>query len=102
MAKNAIQMKKQETQKDLTRESLPLNAPKTLQKKSSWFFSASFFSFSVDGTDSTPASVFQGLMEYARKQLPKLVLGSLLFGAGYVSLLLLFLLIYSHVFFIFL
>ncbi|KDO86082.1 hypothetical protein CISIN_1g000965mg [Citrus sinensis] len=81
-SKNVIQTKKQEMQKDLTRESSPVNAPKTLQKKSSRFFPASFFSSAVDGTESTQASIFQGLMEYARKQLPKLVLGFLLFGAG--------------------
>jgi hypothetical protein len=56
--------------------------------KSSRFFSASFFSFSGDETEVTAASVFQGLMESARKQLPQLVLGLLLFGTGYVLLLL--------------
>ncbi|KAJ7951121.1 K(+) efflux antiporter 2, chloroplastic-like [Quillaja saponaria] len=81
-SKNAIRKKKQEMLKDFTRESSPLNAPKTLLKKSSRFFSASFFSFTVDGTDFTPASVFQGLMLSARKQLPKLVIGLLLLGAG--------------------
>ncbi|CAK7348053.1 unnamed protein product [Dovyalis caffra] len=83
-SKSGVQTKKQETQKDLTRESSssPLSAPKALLKKSSRFFSASFFSFSGDGTELTAASVFQGLMESARKQLPKLVLGLLLFGAG--------------------
>ncbi|KAL5859759.1 hypothetical protein ACOSQ4_001055 [Xanthoceras sorbifolium] len=80
--KTVIQTKKQESQKDLMRESSPLTSPKALLKKSSRFFSASFFSFAVDGTEFTPASVFQGLIEYARKQLPKLVLGLLLFGAG--------------------
>lgn len=87
-SKNVVQIKKHETQKDLTGESSALNAPKALMKKSSRFFSASFFSFAVDGTEFTPASVFQGLIESARKQLPKLVLGSLLFGAGYVPLVL--------------
>ena len=43
--KNIVQTKKQETQKDLTRESSPINALKALPKKSSRFFSASFFSF---------------------------------------------------------
>lgn len=86
-SKNIMQVKKQESQKDLTRESSPLNAPKALLKKSSRFFSASFFSFAVDGTEFTPASVFQGLMESVRKKLPKLVLGFLLIGAGYVLLL---------------
>lgn len=79
-SKTAVQMKKQDTQK----ETSPSNVPKALLKKSSRFFSASFFSFSVDGTEFTPASVFQGLMESARKQWPKLIVGLLLFGAGYV------------------
>ncbi|KAF7844630.1 K(+) efflux antiporter 2, chloroplastic-like [Senna tora] len=78
---NAVQTKKQETQKDLTRDSSP-SAPKALLKKSSRFFPASFFSFAVDGTEFTPASVFQGLMESAQKQLPKVVLALLLMGAG--------------------
>ncbi|KAJ7962350.1 K(+) efflux antiporter 2, chloroplastic-like [Quillaja saponaria] len=81
-SKNAVQAKKQEMQKDFTREISPLHAPKALLKKSSRFFSASFFSFTVEGTDFTPASVFQGLMLSARKQLPKLVVGLLLLGAG--------------------
>lgn len=72
-SKTGVQTKKQETQKDLTRDSSMLNAPKILLKKSSRFFSASFFSFTVDGTD---------LMESARRQLPKLVVGMLLLGAG--------------------
>lgn len=77
------QAKKQETQKDLTREGSPLNSPKALLKKSSRFFSASFFSFTVDGTEFTPALVFQGLLDFTRKQLPKLVVGVVLLGAGY-------------------
>ncbi|PQQ14660.1 K(+) efflux antiporter 2 chloroplastic [Prunus yedoensis var. nudiflora] len=77
-SKNVVQTKKQETQKDLPRESSPSNAPKTVLKKSSRFFSASFFS----SADGTPTSVFQGLMEYARKQWPKLVVGIFLFGVG--------------------
>lgn len=87
-----VQTKKQETQKDLTREGSSLSSPKQLLKKSSRFFSASFFSFAVDGTEFTPASVFQGLVESTRKQLPTLVLGFFLLGAGYV-ILFLFLLI---------
>ncbi|XP_048421937.1 K(+) efflux antiporter 2, chloroplastic-like [Pyrus x bretschneideri] len=77
-SKNVVQAKKQETQKDLSRESSPLNSPKTLSKKSSRFFSASFFS----SADGTPTSIFRGLMEYARKQWPKLVVGMFLFGVG--------------------
>ncbi|KAK3021453.1 hypothetical protein RJ639_045642 [Escallonia herrerae] len=80
-SKNVVQTKKQEVQKDLTRDSSQINAPKASVKKSSRFFSASFFSF-VDGTEFTPASVFHGLLESARRELPKLVVGSLLVGAG--------------------
>ncbi|CAJ1817786.1 unnamed protein product [Sphenostylis stenocarpa] len=78
---NAVQTKKQETQKDLARDSSPF-APKALLKKSSRFFSASFFSFTEDGTEFTPASVFQGLILSVQKQLPKLIFGLLLMGAG--------------------
>ncbi|KAM7476395.1 hypothetical protein LguiB_023638 [Lonicera macranthoides] len=81
-SKNVVQTKKLETQKDWTRDGSPLNAPKALLKKSSRFFSASFFSFAGDGTEFTPGSVFRGLMESARKELPKLVVGSLLVGTG--------------------
>ncbi|XP_057754497.1 K(+) efflux antiporter 2, chloroplastic-like isoform X2 [Arachis stenosperma] len=79
---NSVQTKKQEMQKDLTRDSSSL-APKALLKKSSRFFSASFFSFTEeDGTEFTPASVFQSLMLSAKQQFPKLVLGLLFMGAG--------------------
>lgn len=81
-SRNVVQAKKQDTQKDFSRESSPSNAPKALLKKSSRFFSASFFSFAVDGTEFTPASVFQGVIESLRQQWPKLVVGLLLFGAG--------------------
>ncbi|KAM7512012.1 hypothetical protein LguiB_010887 [Lonicera macranthoides] len=81
-SKSTVPTKKQETQKDLTRDTSPFNAPKALLKKSSRFFSASFFSSDADGTEFTPVSVFHGLIESARKQLPKLVIGSLLIGAG--------------------
>ncbi|KAI8021600.1 hypothetical protein LOK49_LG03G02295 [Camellia lanceoleosa] len=79
-SKNVVQPKKQELQKDLARDSSPFYAPKALMKKSSRFFSASFFS--LDGTEFTPASLFHGLIKSARKQLPKLIVGSLLVGAG--------------------
>ncbi|CAJ1950075.1 unnamed protein product [Sphenostylis stenocarpa] len=82
-SKNVVQTKKQETQKDLTRDNSPV-APKTLLKKSSRFFPASFFSFTADETDYTPASVFHGLVESAQKQLPKLIVGLLLIGTGLV------------------
>ncbi|PSS11714.1 K(+) efflux antiporter 1 like [Actinidia chinensis var. chinensis] len=78
--KNVAQTKKQELQKDLPRDSSPLNVPKALLKKSSRFFSASFFS--LEGSEFTPASLFNGLIESARKELPKLIVGSLLIGAG--------------------
>ncbi|KAL0428901.1 UNVERIFIED_CONTAM: K(+) efflux antiporter 2, chloroplastic [Sesamum radiatum] len=77
-----IQSKIQEMQKESTRDSSSFTSPKALVKKSSRFFSASFFSFTADGEEFTPASVFHGLVESARNQLPKLVLGSLLVGAG--------------------
>ncbi|XP_057462074.1 K(+) efflux antiporter 2, chloroplastic-like [Actinidia eriantha] len=79
-SKNMNQTIKQESLKDLTRDSSLFNAPKALLKKSSRFFSASFFS--LDGSEFTPASLFHGLVQSARKQLPKLVVGSLLIGAG--------------------
>ncbi|KAL3814853.1 hypothetical protein ACJIZ3_016121 [Penstemon smallii] len=79
----AIQSKIQELQKESSRDSSPLNAPKALLKKSSRFFSASFFSFTADEEEYTPSSVFRGLVESARKQLPMLVFGSLLVGAGF-------------------
>ncbi|KAL7121304.1 hypothetical protein ACP275_02G174800 [Erythranthe tilingii] len=77
-----IQTKVNEMQKEATREST-VSSPKALVKKSSRFFSASFFSSNADEEEFTPASVFHGLLESARKQLPKLVLGSLLVGAGF-------------------
>ncbi|XP_027334038.1 K(+) efflux antiporter 2, chloroplastic-like isoform X2 [Abrus precatorius] len=80
-SKIVVQTKKQETQKDLSRDNSPI-APKTLLKKSSRFFPASFFSFTADETEYKPASVFHGLVESAQKQLAKLVLGLLLIGAG--------------------
>ncbi|KAK6162399.1 hypothetical protein DH2020_002240 [Rehmannia glutinosa] len=43
----------------------------------------------------TPASVFRGLVESARKQLPKLVFGSLLLGAGSLKMKLCFLAFYT-------
>ncbi|KAK4476570.1 hypothetical protein RD792_015727 [Penstemon davidsonii] len=69
----AIQSKIQEMQKESSRDSSPLNAPKALLKKSSRFFSASFFSFTADEEEYTPTSVFRGLVESARKQLPMLI-----------------------------
>lgn len=86
-SKNVVQTKKQDTQKDLTKDS-SASAPKKSVKKSSRFFSASFFSNSADESEFTPASFFEGLLESGKKQLPKLVLGLILFGAGYALLLL--------------
>jgi hypothetical protein len=82
-SKNVVQTKKQETQKDLTRDNAP-SAPKTSMKKSSRFFPASFFSSSTDEIDYSLASVFNGLVESAQNQLPKLIVGLLLIGAGCV------------------
>ncbi|TYI50723.1 hypothetical protein E1A91_D12G122200v1 [Gossypium mustelinum] len=78
----SVQSKKSESQKELTRETSPPNSSKSLLKKSSRFFPASFFSFTDDGTEFTPSSVAQSLLESARKQIPKLVVGVLLLGAG--------------------
>ncbi|KAK4794776.1 hypothetical protein SAY86_012770 [Trapa natans] len=79
--KNVVQTKKPETQKDLNKEN-PFSAPKALINKSSRFFSASFFSFTVNGTEFTAGSVFQNFIEDLNKPWPKLVLGLLLLGAG--------------------
>ncbi|XP_020218588.1 K(+) efflux antiporter 2, chloroplastic [Cajanus cajan] len=76
---NSVQTKKQETPKDLARDNSSF-APKSLLKKSSRFFPASFFSFPEDETE--PASVFQGLVLYIQKQFPKMIFGLLLMGAG--------------------
>ncbi|XP_055817326.1 K(+) efflux antiporter 2, chloroplastic [Solanum dulcamara] len=78
----SVQTVRQEVNKESAKDSSPLSAPKALLKKSSRFLPASFFSFPSDGEEFTPASVFQSLMESARNQLPKLVVGSLLMGAG--------------------
>ncbi|XP_047322296.1 K(+) efflux antiporter 2, chloroplastic-like [Impatiens glandulifera] len=79
-SKITAQTKKPDIQKDFTRDGSPLNSPKALLKKSSRFFSASFFS--SDDTEFSPTSFFQGLVESGWKQLPKLIVGSLLIGAG--------------------
>ncbi|PKU64194.1 K(+) efflux antiporter 2, chloroplastic [Dendrobium catenatum] len=84
--KVAYQGKKQELQsKDLTKDS-PLSVPKGLLKKSSRFFSASFFSFNVEGKEFTPATAFERLAAFAKKHVPNLVLGTLLLGLGTVLL----------------
>ncbi|KAH6767421.1 K+ efflux antiporter 2 [Perilla frutescens var. hirtella] len=77
-----IQSKVQERQKESTREGSALTSPKVLLNKSSRFFPASFFSFDADEEEFAPASVFRDLVESARRQLPKLLFGSLLVGAG--------------------
>ncbi|GJN25997.1 hypothetical protein PR202_gb13888 [Eleusine coracana subsp. coracana] len=78
--KPSKQGKKQETErKELTKG--PFSAPKALLKRSSRFFSASFFSSKADG-EFTPTSVFQGLMTSVQKLAPKVVVGVLLLGAG--------------------
>ncbi|KAL8208049.1 hypothetical protein R6Q57_007461 [Mikania cordata] len=81
--KNVVQTKKQETKKDFTKDNSPLYSPKALLKKSSRFFSASFFSLEGDGTEFTPAAVFQELSVSARKHLTKLLIGALLVGASF-------------------
>lgn len=78
--KSSKQAKKQDIERKEPTKG-PLSAPKALLKRSSRFFSASFFSSKVDG-EFTPTSVFQGLMTSLQKQAPKLVLGMLLLGAG--------------------
>jgi hypothetical protein len=78
--KPSKQGKKHETERKEPTKG-PLSAPKALLKRSSRFFSASFFSSKADG-EFTPTSVFQGLMASVRKQAPKLVIGVLLLGAG--------------------
>ncbi|KAH9622545.1 hypothetical protein KSS87_003048 [Heliosperma pusillum] len=80
--KSSVQSKKAEVQKDGTRDSSPSSTPKASVKKSSRFFSASFFSFAADGVEFTPASVFKGVVDSAKKQMPKLILGLLILGAG--------------------
>ncbi|XP_021717525.1 K(+) efflux antiporter 2, chloroplastic-like [Chenopodium quinoa] len=80
--KSAAQAKKLEIQKEVARDSSPPSSSKASVKKSSRFFSASFFSFDEDGEEFTPASVFRGVMDSAKKQMPKLIVGILLIGAG--------------------
>ncbi|KAJ8450199.1 hypothetical protein Cgig2_033393 [Carnegiea gigantea] len=80
--KNTLQAKKGEAQKDMAGDSSPSSTPKASLKKSSRFFSASFFSFDDDGEEFAPSSVFRGLVDSTKKQMPKLIVGLLLFGAG--------------------
>ncbi|XP_074263294.1 K(+) efflux antiporter 2, chloroplastic-like [Silene latifolia] len=80
--KSSVQSKKADAQKDGSRDSSPSSTPKSSVKKSSRFFSASFFSFAADGEEFTPASVFHDAIHSAKKQLPKLIVGLLLLGAG--------------------
>ncbi|XP_031503599.1 K(+) efflux antiporter 1, chloroplastic-like [Nymphaea colorata] len=77
-AKTLFQSKKQ----DIPKETTPPNAPKASLKKSSRFFSASFFSFKDDEAAFTPASVVHGFVTTARKELPKLLAGLLFLGVG--------------------
>ncbi|KAG0462007.1 hypothetical protein HPP92_020483 [Vanilla planifolia] len=85
-AKSAIQVKKQEIQQKDSNKDSTLSASKGFLKKSSRFFSASFFSFVVEGKDFTAASIFQRLVTFAKKQAPRLILGSLLLGMGAILL----------------
>ncbi|XP_026401286.1 K(+) efflux antiporter 2, chloroplastic-like [Papaver somniferum] len=85
-SKNVVQSKKQESQKDFSKDtSAPPSTPKA--NKSSRFFSASFFSFPADGAEATPASAFQGFVMTARQHLPKIVVGALLLGTGFTFFL---------------
>nr|CAD1830749.1 unnamed protein product [Ananas comosus var. bracteatus] len=82
-SRSTPQAKKSDVQhKDLTKDSTPLSAPKALLKKSSRFFSASFFSFDVEDEEFTPRMVFHELISFVRKQAPKLVVGILFLGMG--------------------
>ncbi|KAG0460564.1 hypothetical protein HPP92_020861 [Vanilla planifolia] len=85
-AKSAIQVKKQEIQQKDSNKDSTLSASKGFLKKSSRFFSASFFSFVVEGKEFTAASIFQRLVTFAKKQAPRLILGSLLLGMGAILL----------------
>ncbi|KAH9324123.1 hypothetical protein KI387_004301, partial [Taxus chinensis] len=76
----SFQQKKMEMPKDAAVNSVP----KASTKKSSRFFSASFFSFEDDGAEFTPGTVFSGFITSLRNQLPKLVVGMLLLSAGAV------------------
>ncbi|CAN6462403.1 unnamed protein product [Victoria cruziana] len=81
-AKSLFQSKKQ----DMPKETTPSNAPKSSLKKSSRFFSASFFSFKDDEAEFTPASFVHGFITTAQKELPKLFTGLLLLGVGTIFL----------------
>lgn len=81
-SKVSFQPKKVENPKDTPATTVP----KTSTKKSSRFFSASFFSFEDDGAEFTPATVFSGFVSSLKNQLPKLIVGMLLLGAGAVYL----------------
>ncbi|XP_075501077.1 K(+) efflux antiporter 2, chloroplastic-like isoform X2 [Primulina tabacum] len=69
---------------DRENEKLSLDIPKDPEADTEKLktIKTSFFS-SIEGDEFTPASVFHVLVESARKQLPKLVFGSLLVGAGF-------------------
>ncbi|XP_078175565.1 K(+) efflux antiporter 2, chloroplastic-like [Carex rostrata] len=70
-------MKKQEAQ-----QTSITSAPKSLIKRSSRFFSASFFSSDKDGTGFTLSSVFRGLAKFLRAHALKVVFGALFLGIG--------------------
>ncbi|KAJ4778264.1 Glutathione-regulated potassium-efflux system protein kefC [Rhynchospora pubera] len=75
--------KKQEAQqKDLTKDSTSTSSPKASVKKSSRFFSASFFSSDKDGTGFTLSSVSHGLAKFLRVHAPKVIFGVLFLGIG--------------------
>ncbi|VAH54755.1 unnamed protein product [Triticum turgidum subsp. durum] len=73
--------KEAEPDVDKSKQGKKQESSKSSLKRSSRFFSASFFSSKSDG-EFTPTSVFRGLTKSARKQAPALVAGILLIGAG--------------------
>eukprot|EP00252_Welwitschia_mirabilis_P000670 TRINITY_DN10645_c0_g1_i1.p1 TRINITY_DN10645_c0_g1~~TRINITY_DN10645_c0_g1_i1.p1 ORF type:complete len:1299 (-),score=306.34 TRINITY_DN10645_c0_g1_i1:215-4111(-) len=81
-SKGMFQLKKSDTDKD----SHGSNVPKPSTNKSSRFFSASFFSLEDDGEEFTPAALFSGFVSFLKTQMPKLIVGALLMGAGLVYL----------------
>ncbi|VAH54746.1 unnamed protein product [Triticum turgidum subsp. durum] len=71
--------KEAEPDVDKSKQGKKQESSKSSLKRSSRFFSASFFSSKSDG-EFTPTSVFRGLTKSARKQAPALVAGILLIG----------------------
>lgn len=76
--KVAHQQKKSEPLKDAP----PAGISKPSTKRSSRFFSASYFSFEDDGAEFTPGTVFQGVVSGVKQHFLKLAVGLLLLGGG--------------------